>query len=168
MFNSDWITCTKYYNNHLRLDSQSNWGSLYDYFMRTRVTTLIINKTFTRAPKLWWKCITSLSCCYQMFHSNNSQWHCFTRILLIFQVPIYLLTSFYETSFQHLTWHVPASPNIVTKLNNVVWLRLGFGFGFANHLMLNSVLHIHQEVGFPGTEIKKNEKTKTNKRRRRR
>ena len=38
--------------NHSRLNSQDNWGDLYDYLMSTRIFTLTMSKIFIWAPKV--------------------------------------------------------------------------------------------------------------------
>ena len=41
VFKRDWTTCSKFVN-HSRLNSQHNWGDLYDHLMSKRIFTLII------------------------------------------------------------------------------------------------------------------------------
>ena len=45
MFEKDWTACLEY-DNHARLNSQHNWGDLYDHLMSMRIFTLIMNKIF--------------------------------------------------------------------------------------------------------------------------
>jgi hypothetical protein len=137
------VTCLKVIGLHAQNIIITIWGSIvnliggtyYDYSMCTRITTSIFNKTFIRAPKLWWKCITSFSC-YQLFHLNNSHWHCFTRILLIFQGQ----SAYWQASIRHhsSTLHDIFLRYRTWSLNWIMlctWLQLGFGF--ANHLFIS-------------------------------
>ena len=45
VFERDWTTCSKY-DNHSRLNSQCNWGNLYDHLMGMRIFTFIVNMIF--------------------------------------------------------------------------------------------------------------------------
>ena len=66
--------CSKYIN-HSRLYSQHNWGDLYDYFISTRIFTLIINKIFIRALSTRRKMATGM------------HWICYSsRINSVFQI----------------------------------------------------------------------------------
>jgi hypothetical protein len=45
----DWTMRSKY-DNHFKLNSQHNWGNLFDHAPNTRMSTLIMSKIFIRAP----------------------------------------------------------------------------------------------------------------------
>ena len=47
----DWTMRSKY-DNHSKLNSQHNWGNLFDHALNTRMSTLIMSKIFIRAPKI--------------------------------------------------------------------------------------------------------------------
>ena len=51
--------CFLIYDNHIRFDSQHNWGNLYDHLMSMRVFILIMIKIFIWAPKIMRKVATT-------------------------------------------------------------------------------------------------------------
>jgi hypothetical protein len=50
VFKNDWIACSKF-DDHYELESQHNWGDLYDHITFTIIFTLTIDKIFTQALK---------------------------------------------------------------------------------------------------------------------
>ena len=45
MFEGDWTKCSKYVE-HSKLNSQHDWGDLYDRLPSTEIFTLIMNEIF--------------------------------------------------------------------------------------------------------------------------
>ena len=51
VFERDWSTCSKY-DKHSQFNNQHKRGTIYDHFVKTTISTLIMEKRFQLAPNI--------------------------------------------------------------------------------------------------------------------